>query len=351
MSPMSPRVPSLQRGFTLIELMVALVLGLLVIGAAGSIFLSNRKVYGATEAVNRIQENQRSAFELLSRDIREAGANPCQRFTATNRPVIQMTAPNVAFWSHFPDGVFGADGTGAGGSDSIVLYSGNGTQYNVVQHKVPTDAITINTNTTGLVNGQPLMVCNTDYAIVFAANGITSGGTTIGHDGAGNCGKGLTPSPDPAQCTATNSGPGYCFQIPGVPPATPTASDTTNCPKGIGQSPAFVLVPSDASWTVEANARGSNSLYRTLAGAKSEIAEGITSMKVTYKIGSATDYKSAADVAAANAWSLVTAVHLAMTFQATQGAMAQGDNKGVDNSVLTRTLDDYIALRNHQDIQ
>lgn len=351
MSHMSSRIVIAQRGFTLIELMVALVLGLLVIGAAGSIFLSNRRVYGSTEAINRIQENQRSAFELLARDIREAGANPCQRFTSTNRPVMQMTGPNTTFWSRFPDGLFGVDGTGAGGSDSLTVYSANSTQYNVIQHKSPADPITINNNTTGLVNGQALMVCNTDYAIVFAATGITSGGTTIGHDGTGNCGKGLTPSPDPAQCTAASSGPGYCFQIPGVPPATPSASDTTNCPKGIGQSPAFVLVPSDAVWTVEANGRGGNSLYRTFLGNKSEIAEGITAMHLTYRIGTAAAYVSAADVVAANAWSLVTAIHVAMTFQATQGAMAQGDTKGTDNAVLTRTLDDYIALRNHQDVQ
>ena len=350
MSQMPRRMPFTQRGFTLIELMVALVLGLLIIGAAGSIFLSNRRVYGSTEAINRIQENQRTAFELLARDIREAGANPCQRFTAVNRPVILQTTPDTTFWSRFPDGLFGADGTGAGGSDSITLYSGNGSQYNVVQHKVPTDPITVN-NTTGLVNGQALMVCNTDYAIVFSAAGITAGGTTIGHDGAGNCGKGLTPSPDPAQCTATNSGPGYCYQVPGVPPATPSASDTTNCPKGIGQSPAFVLVPTNAVWTVEANGRGGNSLYRTSGGAKSEIAEGITSMSMSYRVGTTAGYVKAADVVAANAWSLVTAVHVAMTFQATQGAMTQSDVRGTDNAVLTRTLDDYITLRNHQDIQ
>lgn len=61
---MSPR-RSFQAGFSLIELMISLVLGLLVIAAAGGIFLSNKRVYGSTEAINRIQENQRAAFEML----------------------------------------------------------------------------------------------------------------------------------------------------------------------------------------------------------------------------------------------------------------------------------------------
>src|SRR3546814_4605218 len=68
-----------QRGFTLIELMVAMVLGLLVVAAAGSLFMSSRKVYGTTASINRIQENQRIAFEMLARDVREAGGNPCTR--------------------------------------------------------------------------------------------------------------------------------------------------------------------------------------------------------------------------------------------------------------------------------
>ena len=32
-----------------------------------------------TASINRIQENQRIAFEMLARDIREVGGNPCTR--------------------------------------------------------------------------------------------------------------------------------------------------------------------------------------------------------------------------------------------------------------------------------
>ncbi|MFP3416601.1 prepilin-type N-terminal cleavage/methylation domain-containing protein, partial [Bacillus sp. SIMBA_074] len=49
-----------QQGFSLIELMIALVLGLLVVGAAIGIFLSNRQTYQATEGVGRAQEGVRT---------------------------------------------------------------------------------------------------------------------------------------------------------------------------------------------------------------------------------------------------------------------------------------------------
>ena len=62
-------------GFSLMELMVALVLGLIVAGAAIAIFSANRKTYAATESLGRTQEGVRTAFELMGRDLRAAGSS------------------------------------------------------------------------------------------------------------------------------------------------------------------------------------------------------------------------------------------------------------------------------------
>lgn len=344
--------PAAQRGFTMIELMIALLLGLLVVAAASSLFLSNKRVYGATEAVGRIQENQRSAFEILARDIREAGTNPCLRLGGVNTDTfgVQLAAPDLTFWSRFSDGVFGVDGTGANGSDEVTLYMANSGTNAVNEHKRPGNVITVSTPTAGLTNGQQVMVCNNDYAIVFSTTGITSGGTTIGHTGSANCGTSFTrPKLGSASCTAINANPGYCFWL-GAGVAR-TAADVTACPGGIGQSPAYVVVPGSALWTVAANGRGGNSLYRTVAGTRSEIAEGVNGLTLTYKIGNDVDYSDAAAVTAAGGWATVSAVRVQMTFQAAQGALTQGDVAGTDNAPLIRTLDDYVVLRNHQDIQ
>ena len=64
-------------GFSLIELMIALVLGLLVVGAATGIFLSNRQTFRSAQNLGSVQENARTAFELMARDLREASGNPC----------------------------------------------------------------------------------------------------------------------------------------------------------------------------------------------------------------------------------------------------------------------------------
>jgi type IV pilus assembly protein PilW len=188
------------------------------------------------------------------------------------------------------------------------------------------------------------MICNTDYAIAFAATGVTSAGTTIGHSTASNCGAGFTPAPDSTKCAATSSGTGYCFWAG----TAPTAADVTNCPAGIGTSPAFVTVPIQVTWTVESNSRGGNSLYRTVGANKSEIAEGVTGLDLTYKVGTAAGYVGAGAV---TDWSRVTAVRVQMSFEAASGgALSATQVKGTDNNALTRSLDDYILLRNHQDI-
>ena len=355
MTRMPSQTTAAQRGFTMVELMVALLLGLLVVAAAGSLFLSNKRVYGATEAINRIQENQRGAFEILARDIREAAGNPCMRFDGayTDKVGVELATPDATFWSRFPNGVYGADGTGANGSDEITLYAANSSVYTVTALKRASDVITVSPQTADLSNGQVLMVCNNDYAIAFSATGVTPTGTTIGHNGTANCGSNLTrPSAGANTCTLANANPVYCYWLgAGILPPFPTA-DVNACPGGIGSSPAYVVAPTSALWTVASNGRGGTSLYRTVgSGTPGEIAEGVTALNLTYKVGTGTNYVDAAGVVAAGGWSQVQVVHVQMTFQAVKGALGKGDVTGTDNNILSRKLDDYIVLRNHQDIQ
>ena len=352
MTRSSRQVVVAQGGFTLIEIMVAMVLGLLVVAAAGSLLLSNSRVYGAAESIGRIQENQRSAFEMLARDIREAGTNPCLRLNGANSDTfgIQLAAPDAVFWSRFADGIFGVDGTGVNGSDEITLYAADGINYSVTQHNRPNSLISVGTATAGLAVGQLLMVCNNDHAVIFSAVGVTPSGTSVGHNGPANCGNSITrPQSGSVNCAAVNANPGYCFWLgSGV---TRTVADTTACPGGIGTSPAYVATPVGALWTVANNGRGGSSLYRTLNGVRSEIAEGVTGLGLAYKVGNAANYVDASGVAAAGGWLQVTAVRAQMTFQAQQGALSRADVTGTDNAALNRTLVDYIVLRNHQDIQ
>src|SRR5690554_7701360 len=78
-------------GFTLVELMIALVLGLLVIAGVGSVFLANQNAYRTNVALGEAQESARISFEFLARDIRSAGANPDRKSTRLNSSHVRIS--------------------------------------------------------------------------------------------------------------------------------------------------------------------------------------------------------------------------------------------------------------------
>ena len=62
-----------QKGFTLIEMMVALVIGLLLIAGTLSVFLGTKQSYRMTNGLTVMQATGRATLSLLGRDIMMAG--------------------------------------------------------------------------------------------------------------------------------------------------------------------------------------------------------------------------------------------------------------------------------------
>ena len=67
------RLPRLSRGFSLVELMVALLITLILLAGIGQIFLSSKKSFTIQDSLGRMQENGRYAMETLAQDVRRAG--------------------------------------------------------------------------------------------------------------------------------------------------------------------------------------------------------------------------------------------------------------------------------------
>jgi type IV pilus assembly protein PilW len=62
-----------QRGVSLIELMVTIVVALLLLGGLIQIYLSNKQSYNAQEQLARMQESGRFAMDLVTTDLRRSG--------------------------------------------------------------------------------------------------------------------------------------------------------------------------------------------------------------------------------------------------------------------------------------
>jgi len=63
-------------GFTLVELLIAMVVSGIIAGALYSTYLTQQRSYTAQEAVAEMQQNLRAAMVLMSWDIRIAGYDP-----------------------------------------------------------------------------------------------------------------------------------------------------------------------------------------------------------------------------------------------------------------------------------
>lgn len=350
-----------QEGATLIELMIALLLGLVVVAAASGLFLTNKRVYASTETLNRIQENSRVSFEIMSRDIREAGGNPCG---ANSQIISQLTTGDNAWWDQFGDGMRGYEAgtaapgtTRAAGTDAIDLHMGGGGNISVVTHDNPSANLIV-TDATGISNNDILMVCNTEFSMVFIATGVNSAGGSVGiqHNG-GNTGTGVDNCGQEFQfvrnCSSGASGTnGYCFIVP------PGSSVNPNCTK-YASNPAKVVKIESFRWYVADNGRGGRSLYRaTLVNNTAtnipsvidtvEIAEGINDLQLEYRSPvTAGAWRSASAI---GDWSVVNAVRVTFTAQGAAGAVEGRYLQGTDGTVLNRDTVHVVAIRNREGV-
>ncbi len=72
-----PVAPRRQAGLSLIELMIAMVIGLVLILGLVQVFGASRQAYQLSQGIARNQENGRFAVDFLSRDLRMAGHTGC----------------------------------------------------------------------------------------------------------------------------------------------------------------------------------------------------------------------------------------------------------------------------------
>ena len=76
-----------QTGMTLIEIMIALLIGAFLLGGVLQIFVSSKQTYRMQEGLSRLQENSRYALEMLNKDLRLSGYQGCKsisELTPTN---------------------------------------------------------------------------------------------------------------------------------------------------------------------------------------------------------------------------------------------------------------------------
>lgn len=77
-----------QSGMSLIELMIALLIGLLLSAAIITVYISNKKTFWDTEAAASLQENSRFAMKLIANDLRLAGFYGGSDYKVIERDIV-----------------------------------------------------------------------------------------------------------------------------------------------------------------------------------------------------------------------------------------------------------------------
>ena len=331
------QAPGRAKGFSLIELMVALLIGLVVVAAAGGIFISNRATYNATETLGRIQENGRVAFELMARELREAGGTACGK----NIPIANVLNNSAAFDYSWGDGIRGYDGnqavtaapfgTAAGervaGTDAFEFRGSADAGVTVSKH-VPASA-TIFTNTTehGFEVGDILLICDYSQGSIFQMSGPNAGGTlqvvhnTGNSQTPGNFCKALSFPVDPACGSKPKDGKQYADN-------------------------AVVAKFAAAVWYIGNNGRGGRSLYRrNMLDTPEEVTEGIQDMQLAYLVPGSGSYVPASSVTGTG-WRDVNAVRIDLNLVGVAGVQSANEIRGTDGAALTRQLSHVVTLRN-----
>ena len=331
--------PSLdERGHTLVELMIALVLGLVLVGGVFVVFMGSRMSFNTSDNLSRMQDSARIAFALMSREIREASGTGCGNggradngIARRNRSVLNAAqSATPAWWSQIGAGIQGFDasqvtpaiaiGTALGqrrsNTDALHLAGAYGAGFSVELHNGTTKQFKLNTSQSGLTANDVLIVCDYRQSTVFNASSVSGDRVNyaIGVGGRNNCGTAMAYDTG-VVCPTTS----YLYD--------PLVSRVSR----FGAS----------AWYIGNGSNGRPSLYRVfLDGGPEEIAAGVTDMQITYLADGSTAY---VDASAVTDWASVSSVRLTLSFESTDAAVSTastGDRR------LTTSTTSTIALRN-----
>lgn len=184
-------IQSFSRGFTLVELMVAMVLGLILTGGIINIYISSKQTYRMQDNQSRLQENGRFALNYLSKDLRMAGYMGCNNLATLNPNVIAQNPPMTSLFDPatviqgYDSGTWPSNFPGkpanlvAGNSVILVQYAVPSGIF-VYDHSSLTADIRISANPYNWTAGTILFVTDCQSADVFRA---TTFGSSTGADG------------------------------------------------------------------------------------------------------------------------------------------------------------------------
>ena len=284
-------------GFSLVELMVAMVISSLLLIGVVQIFIQSREAYKLDEGLSRVQESGRFAAEFLDREVRMAGnmgclakikpqnitnylagggapfdlsrgiegfeavgTNPGQTYSmAASYPTVALSSSNANWGPVLNAGLLPAT-VAVPGSDIIVVRYLSSESASLAPPFNSSAQMFVRTPNS-LAAGQVVIASDCDRISIFQINSVSSGGgvTTITHPVAGT--------------------PGNICAVWGSPQCPQDKTYTNGAEIGLLQASIFY---------VGRGADGSSSLFQQRfdngVGVPNELVSGIENMQIVYGV-------------------------------------------------------------------
>jgi len=308
------------RGFSIIELMVALVLSSILLLGLSEVFSANQQSYTQQNAFARVQESGRISMELLSRSIRMADYWGC--FNGGLPNINNLLDDDDSFSydiDNFSESLAGADDVSSVSISSKAVTDG-------------TDTLTIRGASTnnGVTVGTPYMNTNSAALHVSTGNGFAQEDILLLSD---------CESAELFQVTSAN--PDTSGQV--------THNTGTGTPGNYSQNfsktyagDAFILSPYTKVFFVAAGAFSGTSLWQNLNGVNTELVSGVTNIQLQYgeddnEDGTVDNFYDADN--AALDMEKVLSIQITLS-------MDSGENLQVGGAAFTRSINSTVAIRN-----
>jgi len=325
-----------QLGVALVEILIAMLIGLFLVGGVLQILSSSRQTHRVHEATARMQESGRMALAVIARDIRMTDFWGCA--SELLNVVNNLDNSGAGYIDFGAGGLAGTDGA-AGAADSLVLRGGFRSGLDVQPPYGPQASANIRVaGGNDLAQGDVVFVSDCTNADIFQitnANPGTSG--TVVHN-TGN-------ATEPGNYNASN---------PGCP------GGNAHCLSKVYGADATVFRAQEIIYTIGTGSEGEPALFRNGA----EYLDGVEDFQVLY--GEDTDAPATAGFGTANYYvpanqvtdmNNVVSVRFAvitrsqkdnLTGGATQSYAVLGDLRSAPDQRLRQTYMSTVKIRNRQ---
>ena len=280
-----------QAGLSLVEILVALVISLFLLGGIVQVFVGNKTAYRFSDASARVQENGRFALDAIARDIRMAGFLGCYSLKDDENDDGNLSDDNLYFYNHlnFTAGAEydfidepAVNATNTAGdwtvSDTLTIRGAQPSQSTIIEDLDLSDPVKISSANDFQIE-DIVMITNCFSANVFQITGIN---------------------------TDTAAGETELEHVTGVgTPGNANADFRTSIPVSeYKANSASVISFQEVVYSIGVSGTGSGepALFRSINGTNQELIEGIENFQILFGVdtdedGSANQYLESTAVA------------------------------------------------------